>query len=83
MLQKTLASLPKTLDDTYDRILHKIDEEYAQYAFQILQWLAYSSRPLRIEEIVEVTAVDTKNGPRYSEERRLSDPSDIDIGNML
>ena len=77
MLQKALASLPKTLDDTYDRILCKIDEEYAQYALQILHWLAYSAQPLQIEEIVEVTAVDTENGPRFSEERRLSDPSDI------
>ncbi|KAF4631092.1 hypothetical protein G7Y89_g7033 [Cudoniella acicularis] len=56
-LRRALNSLPKTLDDTYARILRSIDEEYSQDAFRILQWLAYSARPLRIEEVAEVVAV--------------------------
>jgi hypothetical protein len=63
MIQKALSSLPKTLDDTYDRILCQIDKEYIQYTLQILHWLTYSARPLGIEEIAEVTAIDTENGP--------------------
>ena len=59
-LRKALKSLPKTLDETYARILQNIDEEYSQDAFRILQWLVYSARPLRIEEVVEVVAIGTE-----------------------
>jgi hypothetical protein len=57
-LHRALKSLPKTLGNTYARILCDIDEEYSQDAFKILQWLAYSARPLRIEEVTEVIAVN-------------------------
>jgi hypothetical protein len=51
------------LDDTYARILCNIDEEYSQDAFKILQWLAYSARPLRIKEVAEVIAVEIDDDP--------------------
>lgn len=44
-----LASLPKTLDDTYAQILCSIDEASSDNVLKILQWLAYSARPLHIE----------------------------------
>ena len=61
MLRKALGSLPKTLDNTYARILERIDEDYRQYAMTILQWLVYSARPLQIEELAEVVAVDLQS----------------------
>jgi ankyrin repeat protein len=76
-LRKALKSLPKTLDDTYARILCDIDEEYSQDAFKILQWLAYSARPLQIEEVAEVIAVDIKDDPRFDPGNRLREPRDI------
>ncbi|PVH67502.1 ankyrin, partial [Cadophora sp. DSE1049] len=75
-LRKALKSLPKTLDETYARILLGIDEDYRQDAFRILQWLVYSARPLRIEEIVEVIAIDTEQS-RFDPENRLPDPRDL------
>jgi ankyrin repeat protein len=69
--------LPKTLDDTYARILSGIDEEYSQDAFKILQWLAYSARPLRVEEVAEVIAVDIDDDPRFDPENRLLESRDI------
>src|SRR4051812_10878037 len=77
MLRKELASLPETLDETYDRILCSIHELYSQYALQIQQWLAFSARPLRIEEIAEVTAVDTGGDSRFEAKNRLKEPRDI------
>jgi ankyrin repeat protein len=77
MLQRALASLPETLDDTYARILCNIDREYSQDALKILQWLAYSAQPLRIEEVVEVIAVDVEGDPRFNPERRLPEQQDI------
>ncbi|KAI9766558.1 MAG: hypothetical protein M1839_004885 [Geoglossum umbratile] len=75
MLRKALASLPKTLDDTYARMLCSIDEEHSQNALKILQWLAYSARPLQIEEIAEVIAVDIEDN---LEEVNGSDDSNDD-----
>ena len=75
-LRKALKYLPKTLDETYARILLSIDEEYSQDAFRILQWLVYSARPLRIEELVEVVAIDTERS-QFNPENRLPDPRNL------
>ncbi|KAH0559449.1 hypothetical protein GP486_004039 [Trichoglossum hirsutum] len=76
-LRKALKSLPKTLDDTYARILLNIDEDYAQDALKVLQWLSFSNRPLRIEEVAEVVAVDLESDPQFDSNRRLSEPHDL------
>ena len=77
MLRKSLASLPKTLDETYLRILCSIDELYSQQAFTVLEWLVYSARPLRLEELAEVIAVDMDASPAFDVERRFPDPQDV------
>ncbi|KAL9119965.1 MAG: hypothetical protein Q9187_003484, partial [Circinaria calcarea] len=77
MLRKALESLPKTLDDTYARILNGIDEDYSQYAIIILQWLVYSARPLQIEELAEAVTVDLQSRPRFSADRRFPEPRDV------
>ena len=64
------------MDDTYARILSNVDEEYSQDAFKILQWLAYSVRPLRVEEVAEVIAVDIDH-LRFDSENRLPEPRDV------
>ena len=76
-LRKTLASLPKDLDETYDRILDSIDEDYQQDALKMLQWLTYSARPLRLEEIAEVVAIDIQESPRFNPDKRYPEPQDI------
>ena len=76
-LRKTLATLPKTLDDTYARILCNIDDEYQQYALHILQWLAFSMRPLHLKEIAEVVAIDINDHPKFDPQGRLPDPEDV------
>ncbi|KAH6704178.1 hypothetical protein BKA61DRAFT_660800 [Leptodontidium sp. MPI-SDFR-AT-0119] len=75
-LRRALKTLPKTLNETYDRILRSIDEDYSQDAFRILQWLVYSARPLRMEEMVEVIAIDTEQS-QFNPENRLPDPRDL------
>jgi ankyrin repeat protein len=76
-LREALRSLPKTLDETYSRILCNIEEEYSKDAFKILEWLVYSARPLDIQELAEVVAVDIDDDPRFEPENRLGDPLDI------
>ena len=76
-LRQKLASLPKDLDETYDRILENIDKDYQQDASKILQWLTYSARPLRLEEVAEVIAIDIKESPRFNPDKRYPEPRDI------
>ncbi|KAI9703722.1 MAG: hypothetical protein M1836_007492 [Candelina mexicana] len=76
-LRKALKTLPATLDETYARILKNICSEYEGNAFTILQWLVYSARPLRLEEVVDVIAVDVKGDPRFDLENRLAEPREI------
>ena len=76
-LRRALASLPKTLDDTYTRILCNIDEDHYQYASKILQWLTYSARPLKLEEVAEVIAIDVEENPRFDPGNRFPEPRDI------
>jgi hypothetical protein len=74
MLRKSLASLPRTLDQTYDRILSAISEEYSEYAMRILKWLTFSARPLSVEEIAEVVAIDVARDPAFDRDEVLEDP---------
>jgi len=77
MLRKALADLPPTLDATYERILCSIHNDYYEYAVRILRWLAFSSRPLLVEEISEVVAIDVERDPAFDSQEVLEDPSDI------
>ena len=77
-LTKKLNSLPKTLEATYDRILQNIDDEYHNDAFKVLQWLAFSARPVTLAEVAEALAVDfTNNKPQFDPDQRMPDPQDI------
>jgi hypothetical protein len=52
-LKQVLNCLPKTLEDTYDRILSDIPDIYENEMQNFLACLAYSARPLTLEEIAE------------------------------
>jgi hypothetical protein len=62
-LRAALASLSQTLDETYARVLRNINPEYQSDALKILQWLVYSARPLRLEEVVDVLATEPNLEP--------------------
>jgi ankyrin repeat domain-containing protein 50 len=70
-IRKALKNLPATLDETYERILGNIDDEDSQQvARRSLLWLAFSVRPLYLEELAEAAVIDT----RFSDPERLPDP---------
>jgi ankyrin repeat protein len=57
-LRGILAKLPKTLDETYERVLRDINEDHREYARRLLHCLAVAIRPLRVEELAEILAFD-------------------------
>jgi ankyrin repeat protein len=57
-LRGILAKLPKTLDETYERVLRDINEDNREHARRLLHCLAFAIRPLRVEELAEILAFD-------------------------
>ena len=57
-IRKTLNELPPTLDETYERTLQEIPKEKKQHAHQLFQCLVAAIRPLRVEELAEIFAID-------------------------
>ena len=67
--------MPKSLDETYKRILKEINYANQEHAYRLLQCLTVASRPLRIEELAEVLAVDFNPGgiPKLKKDWRWED----------
>ena len=57
-VRRTLKELPESLDETYRRILKEINTPNRDYACRLLQCLVAAIRPLRMEELAEVLAID-------------------------
>ena len=54
----TLGELPESLDETYERILKEIKKPNRDHARRLLQCLVVATRPLHVEELAEVLAVN-------------------------
>ena len=65
------------MDETYDRILMSISEDYWEEARAMLQWLSLSIRPLRISDLAEVGAMVAGRPPRFDPKNRFSDQKDV------
>ena len=48
-----MNNLPKTLDETYERILLSIDEDYRDIVLEALRWLCFSIDVLTVAELAE------------------------------
>jgi hypothetical protein len=75
-VRSILAELPESLDETYERILQQIPKSNRVYAHRLLQCLVVAVRPLTVEELAEVLAIDfsAKGGtPMVDEKLRWED----------
>jgi len=71
-IRNALRELPTTLDDTYNRILNNIPEQYRREAYCILQLLAVSLHRVSVAEVAEAIAIDCEN-EIFDPENRLRD----------
>lgn len=76
-IEAALDSLPDTLDETYNRILHAIPLRHFKDTIRVLQLLVYSKRPITIAEAVDAIAVDTKSAPYFESKYRMPNPHDV------
>jgi len=77
LIREALKNLPKTLDDTYERLFLEIDEAYQQEARNALLWLAFSERPLKLTELAEAIVIDPQTTPPFNPEQRFPDPQSV------
>jgi hypothetical protein len=75
-VRRTLDELPESLDETYERVLKEIKKPNRDHARRLLSCLVAAIRPLRVEELAEVLAVDFDDGdeiPRLNPNWRWED----------
>jgi hypothetical protein len=52
-----LETLPSGLDETYDRMLHRINKRKRPVAIRILTWVAFAPDPMSLAAVAEAAAV--------------------------
>ena len=57
-IRRTLDELPNSLDETYGRVLKEIGLVNRVHAHHLLQCLTVAIRPLRVDELAEILALD-------------------------
>ena len=76
-LRRTLAELPESLDETYERVVMDIKKGIREDAYRMLQCLAVAIRPLSVAELAELLAFDfdaTQGGiPKLNSKWRWDD----------
>ncbi|EXK77499.1 hypothetical protein FOQG_17796 [Fusarium oxysporum f. sp. raphani 54005] len=77
-IKTALESLPHDLNETYSRMLQDIPSEYKSGAIRLLQFLAYTKRPLTLSEAVEVIATQIDQEPQgFDINGRLCQEADV------
>lgn len=69
-LRKELSCPPRDLNEVCERILLSIPTFRRQAAIRIVQLLLYSSRPLKVSELLDAIAVDTEGDTPFDKSRR-------------
>ena len=57
-VRRFLNELPESLDETYERVLREIKKPSRDHARRLLQCLVVAIRPLGVEELAEVLAIE-------------------------
>ena len=84
-VEETLKELPESLDETYARMLNNIARTASRdRVIRLLQCLSMAIRPLRVEELAEVLALDfrPKGVPPELKDRRPLEDRQRDVLSM-
>jgi hypothetical protein len=66
-VREVLGNLPKTLDETYERILLSADEDYQDTIAEALRWLCFSEETLTIAQLAEAAVFSATVAPPSEE----------------
>ncbi|CAN9445364.1 unnamed protein product [Alternaria alternata] len=74
--RKALTCLPSTLNETYARVLTRIEESARPLVRRTLQWIAYAVYPgLSIEQLSEIVSIDEED--KELDPEACPDPDDL------
>ena len=76
LVRKKLKELPKSLNETYDRILLNVPRLHWDDTHRALQWLIFSQRPMTLAELAEAIAVNVDE-ECFDVEDRFTSPSGL------
>ncbi|KAJ5935909.1 NACHT nucleoside triphosphatase [Penicillium verhagenii] len=76
-LDDCLRTLPRDLDETYERMLCSIADEYVDDVRRVLTLLCFSARPLTIDELIDAHAVDLNEPPHLDRDGRSYEQNDL------
>jgi ankyrin repeat protein len=76
-LRQALETLPKTLDETYARILEGIPGAYSAHAATILNLLIWSDKTFGIRTLVDAIATDIDGSPAFDPKNRMPVPREV------
>jgi hypothetical protein len=76
-LRQALLNLPKTLDETYARILEGISEGYLAQAMTILKLLIWSDWRFTVNQLVDAVATNVDEDPGFDPKNRMPVPWDV------
>ena len=79
VLETQLKCLPDGVEKIYDQIISKLNKKHREDALKILQWLAFSARPLLLDEIAQVVGVvfDLDHGLCFKPSCLYPDPQSV------
>jgi hypothetical protein len=82
-ITQVLHSLPRDLEETYERILSKVSKENSEEALSALRWISLATRPLFVEELIDACAIhyamDINADEQFDPEDRYSPSSILDL----
>ncbi|KAJ6027441.1 NACHT nucleoside triphosphatase [Penicillium canescens] len=76
-LDGCLRTLPRDLDETYERILCSISDEYVEDVRRVLTVLCFSTRPLTVNELIDAHAVELSEPPHLDRDGRSYEQDDL------
>ncbi|KAH6693976.1 ankyrin repeat-containing domain protein [Plectosphaerella plurivora] len=78
MIRDALRNPPKDLGEMYERMLSKIPAHSKGDAMRLLHFLLQASRPLLVEEAIDILATDTRTQrPSFDKNRRVFGENDV------
>ncbi|KAK2733885.1 hypothetical protein FQN57_001935 [Myotisia sp. PD_48] len=76
-IRRCLKTLPRSLDETYERMLCNINKDLFEDVRQLLTLVCFSTKPLTVAELIDGIAVDLEEPVCFNIERRLQDEDNI------
>lgn len=76
-IKDALDDLPQGLDETYERMLKNLDGKRQHQIINSLKWLAFSVRPLTVEELAEIFIIRPEEEVVIHNNKRLHDSKNV------